>query len=1013
MKKLLVLCLSVCLAVNGLFAQQTLIFQTPQESFIFGKELFYQGNFAASSRYFEHFLQLAAPTQAGAIQDAEYYLSAVAFELRSANANELLTNFIGRHPYSQFSDRVYFMIGMLAFERADYRRALTNFRRANDRNLSARDLAEKQFSEAYANLQTNNYAQAAAGFRNVRAQNNRFHLSATYYLAYSEYVQHNFDAALPLFLELEHVAAYNQTVPYFIVQIFYKQGRYEEVERRASQILAANPNNPNNAELYRIMGEIAYNRRDFAAAIRNLKRFEELSPQVTRNDMYLLGMSFYQINDFQNAILYLSRVTTRQDEMTENAFMHIGNAYIRLGDIANARMSYEAALSTNFNPQVREEALYNFALTTYATSSPFGESITAFERLLTEFPNTRFADSARDYLTSIFMTTQNFAAAYQSISRIQHLTPQLIATRQYLLLQLGAENFSRRNYNEALGFFNRSLQTAPNQRYAAEALFWRGETNYRLGNLNQTITDMRMFFNNPQSASSPNLRLAQYLAAYAYFSTQNFREALLWFNRFIAGTPERDPMFADAMNRIGDSHFYLRDFNSAITAYNRAIALSPQTGDYALFQIALINGLQRNHAQKITHLERLLVDYPRSSHADRALYEIGRAYLMLENSGRALQAYNRLLTTFPRSSLAPKVALEIGMIHLNRGEVDQAIEAFKRVIANYPGSEESRTAFESLETAYIERNDVETFIAFSRSLGTAIPAGMISREDSLMFIAAERLFMRQSYHEAISSLNNFLNRHCIEEISAHCISARFYLAESYFAVNNRTNALVQYRALIGIPGNRHFEEAVKRAAEITYDQENFQASLNYFVLLEEIASTTHNRNIARLGILRCSYFLNDHARTISVAQEIIDDAHTSEAVRLEARYNRAKAFIALNQRSQAIEDLRIVSENTRTRHGAESNFLLAQVLFDMNNLDQSAAVIENFIERNTPYLYWLARSWILMADIYIARKDDFQARLFLNTLRENYAGERANEIQSMVNSRLNDINLREGQRVVN
>ena len=1011
MKNFLILSLSICLAMSGLFAQNVFIFHSPQENFNTGIELFNQGKFAASSRFFEDFLQSAEPTQAGAIQDAKYYLAAVAFELRSANAVEMLTNFIDLHPYSQFADRVYFMLGMLAFERGNYSRALTHFRRVNDGNLSSRDLAEKQFSEAYAFLQTGNYTQASSRFRNVRAQNNRFHLAATYYHAYAEYVLGNFPTALSLFLEIENAVAYNQTVPYYIVQILYKQGRYDEVQSRASQLLAANPNNPNNAELYRILGEIAYNRGDFASAIRYLRRFEQLAPQVTRNDMYLLGMSFYLTQDYTNAILYLSRVTTRQDEMTENAFLHIGNAYIRLGDIPNARMAYEAALSTNFNQEIREEALYNFALITYATNTPFGESITAFERLLTEFPNTRFADSAHDYLTSIFMTTQNFAAAYQSISRIQNLSPQLIETKQYVLLQLGAENFSRRNYNAALNFFNRSLHPAPNQRYAVESLFWRAETHYRLGNYPQSINDLRAFFGNPQSASSPNLRLAQYLAGYAYFSTQQFREALVWFNRFVAGTPEREPKFADAMNRIGDSHFALRDFNNAVRSYNRAIAASPQTADYAMFQIAIINGLQRNHAQKIAGLERLLVDFPRSQHADQALYEIGRAYLMLENSGRALQTYNRLLTTFPRSSLAPKVALEIGMIHLNRNETDQAIEAFRRVIANYPGSDEARIALESLEAAYIEKNNVDQFIEFARTLGGSIHASAISREDSLMFIAAERLYMRQSYHEAITSLNNFLSRHCIEELSTFCITARFYLAESYFAVNQRDNALVQYQVLINIAGNRHMEDAVKRAAEITFDNRDFQSSLDYFILLEEIASSIEIRNIGRLGILRCSYFLNNHQQTIAVAQEILEDAHTSENVRLEARFNRAKAHIALNQRSQAIEDLRIVSENTRTRIGAESKFLLAQVYFDMNNLEESENIIMAFSQRNTPYQYWLARSFVLLADIYIARNDDFQARLFLNTLRENYRVD--DGIQPMINSRLDAINQREGQRVVN
>jgi len=1004
MKKYIIFNLFACLTISGLFAQQNFIFHTPQEKFNTGKELFDQGKFAASSRFFEDFIQTASPTQAGAIQEAKYYLATVAFELRSRNAYDRLTHYISRHPYSPFADRVQFMLGMLSFERPNYNRALTNFRQINENNLNDRDRTEKQFSEGYAFLQTGNYARASTAFRNLMQQDTRFNLSAKYYFAYSEYMRGNFDTALPHFLELEHIDAYKHIVPYYIIQIFYSQGKYDEAKRRAEPLLAHNPNNPNNAEVYRILGNIAYKQGNFAEAIAMLRRYEALSPQVSRNDIYILGMSFYKTQDFPNAILYLSRIANRQDEMTENAFLHIGNSHIKLGDIRNARLAYEAALSTNFDPTVREEALYNFALTTYETNSPFGESIAAFERLLTEFPNTRFADSAYDFLASIYMTTQNFAAAYESISRIRNMTPQLLETRQFLLYQLGAESFARRNYADAIGRFTAGLENPQNRQYTAEILFWRAEANYRTGNFANTVRDLQAFHANPESRNSPNLRSSHYLLGYAHFSLRQYGEALTAFNRFVSsGVSNREPTYADAWNRIGDCYFHMRDFPNAIRAYNRAMTASPATGDYALFQIAHINGLQRNHTAKITMLERLLVDFPRSQFADNALYAIGRSYLMLESNDRALAAYNRLLTTFPRSSLAPKAALEIGMIHLNRNDLDRAIESFKRVITNYPGSEESRTALESLEIAFLEKNNIAGFIDYTRTLSGNLQTSA-SREDSLLFISAERQFMRRNFREAVTSLNHYLTNHCTENEGLFCMTARFYLAESFFELNDRNNALVQYRILAGVPGNRHMEDAVKRAAEITFDNRDFSTSLHYFAQLQEIASTNENRNIGRLGILRCSYFLNDHQRTLAVAQEIIDDPHTREEVKIEARYNRAKSLLALNQRATAIDDLRIVSENTRTRHGAEAKFLLAQAQFDMNNLDASEATIMDFIQRNTPYQYWLARAFVLLADIYIARGDDFQAKQYLLSLQQNYTAN--DDIQTMINTRLEAINRR-------
>ena len=1012
MKKRIVLSLFVCLVISGLFAQSSTIFNTPKKQFNTGKELFDQGKYAASSRYFEEFLKLATPTQAGAIQEAEYYVTVAAYELRASDSFELLNNYIYKHPYSPFIDRVHFMMGVLAFERSNYTRTLNYFKKINEDNLSEQDLTEKQFNEAYALLQTDNYVRASLLFRKLKRKNTRYNLSASYYHAYSEYIQGNFDTALPDFLELEELAAYEQIVPYYIIQIYYSQGEYQAVENRAEKLLQKAPNNPNNAEIYRIMGEIAYEQGEYSKAITALKKYESTSPQVLRNDIYLLGLSYYQTQDYANAILCLSKVTIKQDEMTENAYLHIGNSYVKQNDKTNARMAYEAALSTSFDETVREEALYNYALTTYESNTAFGESISAFEKLLNEFPDSKYTDSAYDYLASVYMTSQNFVAAYNSIKNIKKKTTQLIETQQYLLNQIGAENFVRKNYKGAVEYFTLALEQTPNKKYEAESLFWRAESHYRLDQPEEAIKDLQAYYNNPQSKFSPNLKSAHYLSGYAYFSSHQYKEALAWFEKYVSGgLSAKDPTYADAMNRIADCYFYARDFANAEKSYNKAIVASPKTGDYPLFQVAYVNGLQKKYTTKITNLEKLIANYPHSQYADDALYEIGRAYLMLESSDRALTTYQQLLNAYPKSNLAPKAALEMGMIHFNRSDLNQAIESFKHVISKYPGSEESHTALESLETAYIEKNNVGSYIEYTKTLGGTIQTSAVSKEDSLTFIAAEKQYIRKNYKEAIVSLNDYTEKYCLEEGGIICTTARYYLADSYYQTNEKDKALAQYRILTEIEGSKYMEEAVIRAAEITYDKEDYATSLNYFIRLQEIASNIENKNIGRLGILRSSYFLHDNQKTIDIAQEIIKDSHTSEDVKLEARYNQAKAYLALNKNAQAIPDLEIVSENTRTKNGAETKFLLAKVHFDEGNLDEAEKTIMDFAQKNTPYQYWLAHSFILLADVYIARNEDFQAKQYLLSLQKNYTVD--DDIQTLIESRLEGISLREQENIIN
>ncbi len=1010
MRKIIVLSVLIVFFSIRSMAQQTMIFTNPDVKFSQGKELFSEHKYAASYRSFEEYLKKADPTQAGQIEEASYYLAANAFELRQDDATAMLKNQLDNYPATPYLDEVNAMIGTIAFEKKDYAQALTYFNKVDEKHLGDRERVDFMFNKGYANMETRNYTQGFIFFKELKGMNTRYNISAAYYYAYCQYSLGNYAEALPDMLKLEDNPAYKNIVPYYIVQIYYAQKEYDKLNDRMDKLLKNNPDNKNNAEIYRIAGEMSYRKGDYAKAITYLRSYEKLFPKVLRNDMYLLGMSYFQLKDYLYAVEYLSKTTTEKDEMTENAYLHLGNAYVKLYDLNNARLAYEASLRTTFNKTVREEALFNYALTCYETTSAFGESVKAFEQYLNEFPDSKYTDKAYDYLSSVYMTSKNYDAAYQSIQRIKSPSARFRETKEYLLYQIGTEAFARNNMSKAIDYFTLSLKSSSIGKYSAESQYWRAESYYRTKKPELAITDLKAFFANPNARSSVNRVIANYTLAYAYFTRKSYSESLTWFLKYVdAEQNDGASTYSDALNRIGDCYYNARSFAKAQAYYTKAASVSPNTADYGLFQAAYVAGLQKNYSGKISKLESLISQYPKSEYVDNALYEEGRAYLMMENNSKAIETYQRLLDSQPASDMARKAALEIGMVYFNEKDYEKAIEAYKYVISKYKGAEEAFTALESLETAYVDSNDVPSYLAYTKTLGMKVSNSTAVHEDSISYIATEKQYMNGSYPKAITGMQNYINKFCPG--GRYCTMAQYYLADSYYRTDDKVNAMKAYQELLKIKGNQYTAEATLRCAGIAYDQKDYATALSYFKELETVGQTLENKNIGQLGVLRCSNFLNDYETTISIVNEIMADPHSKPELKSEAIYNRAKAYLALKKQSEAEGDLKVLATETRTANGAEAKYLLANLYFEEGKTKEVEAEVMDFAKKNTPHQFWLARSFVLLSDVYIKDNNDFQAKQYLLSLQKNYTV--ADEIQTLITDRLKSISEREKQTITN
>jgi TolA-binding protein len=348
------------------------------------------------------------------------------------------------------------------------------------------------------------------------------------------------------------------------------------------------------------------------------------------------------------------------------------------------------------------------------------------------------------------------------------------------------------------------------------------------------------------------------------------------------------------------------------------------------------------------------------------------------------------------------------MIYFNQHDYTNAISAFKKVIAEYPASEEAKVALESLETIYVNTNKVDEYAKYAQTLGKDIENKTSLKVDSMQFVAGEKLYLEKHYTEAIEQLNKYLMNQYPN--GKYCNTALYYLADCYYEMGNKDKALEEYALVLEERGNPHAEEAALRAAEISFDNKDYEAALRYFHQLSDVAQTTENKNIARLGVLRTSYFLNNMEETVKIASEIIADSKSTAEMRNEALLNRSKAYLQQNKPNDALKDLKEMSIDTRTSVGAEAKYTISEVYFKFNRLNDAEKEILDFAKIGTSFPYWMARSFILLSDIYQQKGDDFQAKQYLLSLQKNYTVK--DEIQDMIITRLNQIEKRGKERIV-
>lgn len=998
------ICVSLCCLPFGLSAQITGNFNSPDNLLDEGRRLFSQENYAAAVPLAKEYARLNPNSEF--LYETDYILACAAYELKDVNSIEILESYLEKHPDSPYANRVNALVASAYFFEEKYDEALSLFQSADLDKLSNTERDDMTYRMAISYMTVGNVNQAAVWFETLRNTSKKYRKDSEYYVSYIRYTQGRYDEALSGFLTVQNDEKYKTLAPYYIADIYLKQKQYDKAMAVAQDYLSApagsgSPGMMYAREMHRIMGEIYYIRGDYANALIRLNSYRAEAGQPQRSALYMLGLSYYQTGVYSKAADALGEVTKVNDELTQNAFLHLGLSYLQLAEKNKARMAFEQAAASNGNMKIKEQAAYNYALAIHETSfSAFGESVNVFERFLNDFPNSVYADKVSNYLVDVYLTTRSYDAALKSIQRISRPNNQIMEAKQRILFQLGTQAFANANFENAVDYFTQSMAIGRyNRQTNADAAYWRGEANYRLNKTTEAARDFNDYLRSNTQNNTDMHALAYYNLGYIAFDKKDYATARRNFEQYTR-LERRDSKItmADAYNRIGDSYFHTRNFNEAKQYYSQAEALNTASGDYSFYQLALVSGLQKDYAGKITILNRLAGKYPSSPYVINALYEKGRSYVLMNNNRQAITAFDELLKKYPESPLARVAAAEIGLLYYQDEQYDQAIAAYKHVIQTYPGSEEARLAFRDLKSIYIDLNRIDDFASLAQNLPGNIRFD-VTEQDSLTYVAAEKVYMRGQIAQARESFERYVQSY---PDGAFGLNAHYYLSIIGKEQNNSDMIMLHTGKLLEYPDSPFTEEALVMRSEVLYNQQNFRDALTSYKMLKERASTPEKRVLAETGVLRSAFFLRDDTEIIHAATDLLAETKLSPELVTEATYYRAKAYLRQNANQAAMTDLRELAKDTRNLFGAEAKYLVAEQLYAGGSYDAAEKELLSFIEQSTPHAYWLARGFVLLSDVYVATNKLLDARQYLLSLQQNYQGD--DDIKGMIETRLEKLN---------
>ena len=881
---------------------------------------------------------------------------------RANQAARLLRQLQRRHPSHPLAKEARLSLSQYFLQQGAYDQARATLQAVIDETDQPDEAARALYQLGTLSRQQGNLGAARSYFQRVvsRYPNASIAPDALYAAGSVQVAMDQYDAAAASFEQLNGQypdSPYVQSLGLALANVYYELGNYERVVDEVERRMASLEGEAQERATF-LLAE-AYNRlRDSENAIVYYQRFTEDNPDSPyyRPALYGLAWNYHYEGTYQWAADRFARVHAGHSDSLARKAIYYEAANRQLANQTDEALAlYEEYVSQYPEAALADQAQYEIGMLRYRQRD-WAAARAAFATVIADHPRSPRRGEAYYMRGNTAIALNNFDEALESYNAAIERGAAPDSLQNEIVFQKAWLLYSTEAYAEAAPAFVQIYEQDDTRR-REDALFWGAESFFQTSNLGRAQALFREYLNTyPDGEHASG---ARYALGWTQFRQQDYPAAARNFERFLntrRGDDGDVPYRQDALLRLADSYYAMKQYDDAVRTYRR---VEDNAADYALYQTGQALNLDDQPQAAIDAFQRLVQRYGDSRWRDEALYRIGFIHFQEQNYGDAIDAYQRLISAYPASQLTARAQYGIGDAHFNAGALDAAVDAYRTVLEEYPRSAFVSDAASGIQYALISLDDPDRAEAIIDAFAAANPNSPIV--DELRFRLAEALYRSGQQGEALAAFRQFVRT----SSDADLVPEAYYYLGTIHAERDETDAAEGYlrQVVFEYEGGANRLEAARLLGDLYLEANNYGDAERVYRQTVQMADTPMGRAEARYGqsmALMNQGELQTAEQLLEEALAEVSDTEAASAIELGlARIAEQRGNI-----QTARDRYRAVADDARGEAGAEALYRLGQLLVAQ---DEPRAAIETLSRMPTlfgGYPDWMARGYLTQAQAY-------------------------------------------------
>ena len=790
-----------------------------------------------------------------------------------------------------------------------------------------------------------------------------------FYLGVISYLNDEFDSSLEFFKKSNDDDLENKYLQY-LISINFLLKNYEEV------ILFENRLNLEVENIDYCFFFIAKSYFILEKYDKVVDILSKLESKIDREDeiSFMIAYSQYMNGDYELSKSLFKELSYSSLKYSQFSSFYLGMIFLEEKNYNLAKNYFYASYKKEDNSEYTKKSLINYAKSNYELGD-YDLSIAVLNKYKKSYPNENFTE-VDDLLSENYFMTNNYSRIISYLNSKGNISENDKIKFQYVTYQKGVGEFNRGNFKSSIKYFDLSkkynldseiyIKSSLNK---SEALFignlYKEAVNELLGiiNLNMNVELRKKIF----------LQLG-----YSYFNLNEYLNASKYLKNYLdlkdnkLSSKDIDPIL-----RLADSYYASKSFNSSIKYYNTALQNSDINRNYIIYQIGLCHYGLDDFTKSIEYMDKVILNSEKSLDDD-AIFRKAQIYFENSEFDKSIINYNLIIDEYKYSEYISYSFLNRATSYFNLKSYDQAEDDYLYVLKNISDEKIQSQAILGMQKIVSFTNNFTQLNSLITEYKNRFPDN--DNVLKIQFDNIRNLYFNQKYDDLISYVNEIFSQ---EEQVFNEYETNYYLAESFFKTKKYENASPVYETLLDSVNSKYFSRSLNRLAQIYLNQKNYNRSLNYFKKLEKNSKNNRERIDSYIGSLTNYYYLKNYDSVHFYSSQINSFDKISFNNRNKINLLSAKSFLDSGDITKGIDKLLTTINLVNDESAAEANYLLAKVFYSQSQKNQALETLYALNENFSNYDYWVGKSYLLIADIFISMNEGFQANATLESLIDN------------------------------